>query len=176
MSRIRTLFAAFAVAFAFVALTPGVAGANLNSVSLTVDCVAVNADGSYNAVFGYDNSGAQLDVPVGTTTVKGSTYTNEVLPAKYDGSQPTRFYSGSHRAVFTVQFAADESVTWKLAYDKNGGVGEVEVAATASANSPQCAAGPELPGAGNGSGQIIVIGFSALVAGIVSLLRRRRVA
>jgi hypothetical protein len=99
----------------------------------SLDCVAVSADGSVTAYFGYANAtGARASVAVGDG--------NQVFPVQDDQGQPTDFNPGSYPSVFSVTFdpVLFPTVSWIL----DG------AEADASATSPQCAPGTTAPASG----------------------------
>ena len=69
-----------------------------------------NEDGSYTISFGYLNlSQDTLEIPLGAD--------NFLDPADFDGMQPTTFYPGHNRGIFTVTLSAllkDQDVWWTL--------------------------------------------------------------
>ncbi len=69
-----------------------------------------NEDGTYSISFGYLNANEDtLVIPLGDG--------NFLDPAEYDGMQPTIFYPGHHRGIFTVTLSAemkDQDVRWTL--------------------------------------------------------------
>ena len=79
-----------------------------------------NEDGTYTISFGYSNANLDtLYIPVGED--------NFLDPAQFDGMQPTIFYPGHHRGIFTVILPAemkDQDVWWTLT-KQNGDVTRV---------------------------------------------------
>ena len=69
-----------------------------------------NEDGTYSISFGYLNANEDtLVIPLGDG--------NFLDPAEYDGMQPTIFYPGHHRGLFTADLSAemkDQDVRWTL--------------------------------------------------------------
>ena len=69
-----------------------------------------NEDGTYSISFGYLNANEDtLVIPLGEG--------NFLDPAEFDGMQPTIFYPGHHRGIFTVTLSAemeDQDVWWTL--------------------------------------------------------------
>ena len=69
-----------------------------------------NEDGTYSISFGYLNANEDtLVIPLGEG--------NFLDPAQFDGMQPTIFYPGHHRGIFTVTLSAemkDQDVWWTL--------------------------------------------------------------
>ena len=69
-----------------------------------------NEDGTYSISFGYLNANEDtLVIPLGEG--------NFLDPAEFDGMQPTIFYPGHHRGIFTVTLPAvmeDQDVWWTL--------------------------------------------------------------
>jgi len=79
-----------------------------------------NEDGTYSISFGYLNANEDtLVIPLGEG--------NFLDPAEFDGMQPTIFYPGHHRGIFTVTLSAemkDQDVWWTLT-KQNGDVTRV---------------------------------------------------
>ncbi len=69
-----------------------------------------NEDGTYTISFGYSNSNLDtLYIPIGED--------NLLDPAQFNGMQPTVFFPGHHRGIFTVTLPAemkDQDVWWTL--------------------------------------------------------------
>jgi hypothetical protein len=128
-------------------------------VDLTVDCVVAGADGSFRAVFGYDNdTGQQVTVPVGAH--------NFVNPDSIDGQQPTRFDVGAHRAAFvTPPLPAGTKAQWHL---------DGSATVQASSDTPACEGPVSLPADGNGSAPAVVLAVSIPVLGFAAYRVRRR--
>jgi hypothetical protein len=81
------------------------------SLTPVFNCVAPNAQGSLTAFFGYDNkNGVSVSVPYGTKNSLPNDTTNQRL---------TRFLPGTHQFSFGVDFAKNQSLTWKLTPDNN---------------------------------------------------------
>ncbi|MGY1702252.1 hypothetical protein [Geodermatophilus sp. SYSU D00766] len=158
-SRALRIAAAAAVG-AVVALTPGTAGAAPNrsappDVVPVVDCVVRNGDGSWTAVFGYDNrTGATVDIPVGPA--------NQVTPTGYGAPQPTRFAPGLRRGVFSVTVTRGGGPVWHL--------GSTNLAARKTDTA--CPPSTQMPADGNGTGAAIGVAVAAGVGAV--LLRRSR--
>lgn len=75
------------------------------------DCVAPSAQGSLAAFFGYDNeNGVSVTVPYGSKNSLALDTTNQRL---------TRFLPGVHHFSFGVDFASNQSLSWKLSPDNN---------------------------------------------------------
>lgn len=99
-----------------------------------LECVRSNSDGSYTALFGYNNpTDSPIDIKMGGR--------NRFHPAPREREQPTHFLVGRHRAVLEVDFAGG-NLLWIL----NGKT------ATASPNSTACPE-PDVPLDFNGDGQ-----------------------
>ena len=133
--------------------------------TVTCDCVVKNTKtNEYRAVFGYDN--------VSRSTGKIERGDNNRLEvsgpnagAKVDGVQTTDFEPGTHRAAFaTTWLSKDAVVAWS--------VGGKRV--SADWNKPTCGRDVSLPATGNGSGPIIALVASLLIAAGAIVLRRRR--
>jgi hypothetical protein len=158
-SRVARLLATTAVT-AVVALTPGVAGAAPNrsgppDVVPLVDCVTTHADGSWTAVFGYDNrTGAAVDIPVGPA--------NKVTPTGYGAPQPTSFAPGVRHGVFAVTVPRGGGPMWHL--------GSTNLAARKADTA--CPPATQMPAEGNGTGVAIGVAVAGGVAAV--LLRRSR--
>lgn len=98
-------------------------------LSVGVECVFDNQDGTYTAYFGYNNTTAtELDVSTSTT---GSTR-NEFSPGEPMRGQVTRFKPGLNKGAFGVKFDG-QPLTWSVRSEGSG-----LSQATASLNSPEC--------------------------------------
>ena len=72
-----------------------------------LNCVEDNGDGTYKAVFGYNNRNSySVTINIGSN--------NAVLPLPADRGQPTTFSPGRHRTVFNANFDEDLGVAWIL--------------------------------------------------------------
>ncbi|MBC8133555.1 MAG: hypothetical protein H7X95_11290, partial [Deltaproteobacteria bacterium] len=72
----------------------------------TFDCVAPNRQGTLTAFFGFDNkNGVSVTVPHGTMNLLARDTSNQ---------RPLRFLPGTHHFSFGVDFAAGQTVTWRL--------------------------------------------------------------
>jgi hypothetical protein len=158
--------AILAACFALTALVPTAAAASPDGANPsggpTVDCVVPASDGTYRAVFGYDNPTSY------TATVPVGPY-NTMDPASLNGIQPTVFTPGAHRAAFaTAVVAKGKKVSWTL----------FGMTVTASSQSPTCGPTVSLPAEGNGIGPVLVLAGSVLLS-VASLYvrqwRQRRV-
>jgi Trypsin len=77
----------------------------------TFDCVAPNAQGTLTAFFGYDNkNGVSVDVPYGAKNSLANDTTNQRLK---------HFLPGTHHFSFGVDFASNQTLSWKLSPDNN---------------------------------------------------------
>jgi len=145
-----------AVAVMSLVATPGVASARGTVVPL-LDCVVTNGDGSWTAVFGYENtSSSPVRIPTGPR--------NKVTPAPVGSPQPTTFQPGTHRGAFAVPVARGGGPMWHLD-------GTNLAARLGSATA--CPSAEELPANGNGAGWTIALAAATLV-GTVALQRERR--
>ncbi len=152
------LRAALVAVVAVVALVtaPGAASARGTVVPL-LDCVVANDDGSWTAVFGYQNtSSSPVRIPTGPR--------NKVTPATVGSPQPTTFQPGTHRGAFTVPVPRGAGPVWHLD-------GTNLAARLGSATA--CPSAEELPADGNGAGWAIALAAATLV-GAVALQRERR--
>jgi hypothetical protein len=113
------------VAFATMSATPA-AAAEGGPVSPVVECVSINGDGTFSAVFGSDNPSN-----VSRTLVIGPD--NFFSPAAADRGQPTVFPAKRSVAAFSLVFDG-KPMTWTL----NGQT------VTVSSSSPSCGAGPNV--------------------------------
>lgn len=78
----------------------------LQPVSPSLSCVRDNGDGTYTAVWGYNNPNpVTVNIPIGGK--------NHFVPDPQAQGQPTSFGPGSGGG-FTTTFAGDNSQTWKL--------------------------------------------------------------
>ena len=97
-------------------------------IEVFVACVAVSADGTFSAQFGYESSNTvERTVPVGPD--------NLVSPGEPNRGQPTAFAPGRVQEAFTVS-GVTGSLTWSVTFD-----GRTSSAA-ATASSPACAQPP----------------------------------
>jgi len=143
-----------------VCSTPGVAAAappggltpGHGQVTPLVDCVVLDGADAFTAVFGYANSGTATQHLTGAA--------NRITPAAYDGTQPTKFASGTHHGVFSVRVTGT-SASWTL-----GGS-----MVTSTAASAACPPSAQLPAEGNGTGPVIVLVVAGVV-GVAALVRR----
>ncbi|MGY1745218.1 hypothetical protein [Blastococcus sp. SYSU D00695] len=158
--RVGRATAALAVTAA-VALTPGAAQAAPNrsgppDVVPLVDCVRVNPDGTWTAIFGYDNrTGGEVTIPAGPA--------NQVTPRGYGTPQPTTFAPGVQHGAFSVTVVRGGGPMWHL--------GATNLPARRGDTS--CGPSSQLPADGNGLGGAMVLG-AAGVAGALLLGRVRR--
>jgi len=118
-------------------LDPGCASSQDNDesgeptkVSIGVECVFDNQDGSYTAYFGYDNtSGTLIEVPVAAAAPSK----NEVSPGNPQRGQVTQFKPGRNKGAFAVVFDG-QPLTWSVRAP-----GSSLSKATAARNSTPCA-------------------------------------
>jgi len=163
-SRVRRLRAGVARAalVAVIALVgllalPATASARGTVVPL-LDCVVTDRDGSWIAVFGYQNtSSSTVTIPVGAR--------NKVTPATYGASQPTSFRPGTHRGAFTVTVPRGGGPMWHL----DG----TNLAARVGSARP-CPPSTELPEEGNGTGPAIALATAGLIGGVMVHRANRR--
>jgi hypothetical protein len=123
-----------------------------------VDCVTVDPDGTWTAVFGYDNrTGATVTIPVGPA--------NQVTPAAYGDPQPTTFAPGVHHGAFAAVVTQGGGPMWHLGSDD----------LAARSTDTACPTATQMPSDGNGTGVVIVLGLAGAVGAVlVSRARRRR--
>jgi hypothetical protein len=158
MRGISRLAVALLAALTGVIAAAPVAGAA--GVRPLVECVFAESDGSYTAVWGYENNtGAVVEVAIGTR--------NKFDPKPEDRGQPTRFEVGRKYNVFTTNWAGT-NLTWKL----DGS------ADTASRNAKKCDA-PPVPQGSDSPQAVALIAAAAgviVVGGATSgwMVRRRR--
>ena len=82
------------------------AGVYRDAISPTMDCVSLNADGTYTAFFGYSNTnGVAVSLSIGKN--------NQFTPPPDGQGQPTTFEPGSQTAVFAVVSKGD-ALVWHL--------------------------------------------------------------
>ncbi len=146
------------VVLAAVGLAPLPAHAGSAGLEPVLDCVNVNSDGTYQAVFAYTNTGRR-------TYSYGFGKFNTMSPSSLNGIQPTSFPPGTDTGQFSTP-AQDpaQSVSWTLN----------SITVTAQSTSPACGPDVVLPTEGNGMGAVIVLGGSVLVSVVAMRLRRRR--
>lgn len=159
-----------AVTFGLVVLLgPGVAGAapggsgvdrsHPPDVVPLVDCVLTHADGSWTAVFGYDNrTGVPVDIPVGPA--------NQVTPRSSVQPQPTTFAAGIRHGVFSVRVPRGGGPMWHL-----GGTNLAARTADAACPDPT-----QMPAEGNGTGTALVLAAAAGAGAVLVRRQRRRTA
>jgi hypothetical protein len=150
------LVAVTAVAVPDAALAAPAGGVLPGRGTLTplVDCVRSDGSGVFTAVLGYDNGG--------TATRHLTGRANRLTPSRYDGAQPTTFASGPHHGVLSLR-STDPTVSWTL----DG------TTVVASADSPACPAGHDLPADGNGSGATVVLVVAGLVGAALAVRLQR---
>ena len=161
--------AAVAAVIAGVAVGAGPAAATWQSLSgnTSCDCVVKNTEtNQYRAVFGYTNSSRTAGkIAVGENNRLTLTGLDAPSSSKVDVVQTTTFNPGTHKAAFATGWVSkDVQVTWS--------VGGKSVAA--DWHKPTCGRDVSLPAEGNGSGPVITLLASLLIAGGAVLLRRRR--
>jgi hypothetical protein len=132
----------------------------------TCDCIRKNDKDEYQAVFGYDStSKSSGKIARGDNNKLEIAGLNAGSSTKIDGVQTDTFEPGSHRAAFATSWVPkDTEVTWA--------VGGKQVSANWS--KPTCGRDVSLPADGNGSGPIIALALSGLIAAGAVVLRRRR--
>jgi MYXO-CTERM domain-containing protein len=119
-----------------------------------LDCTITHPDGSWTAVFGYDNrTGARVEIPVGPA--------NQVTPSGYGRPQPTTFQPGVRRAVFSVTVTSGGGPMWHL--------GRTNLAARKG--TTVCPPSTQMPADGNGTGIVVALVLAGAVGAVV--LRRR---
>ncbi|MBM7807188.1 hypothetical protein JOD57_003025 [Geodermatophilus bullaregiensis] len=156
-TRLAVTAAAGAVA---VLGTPGSAVAAGGPVKPLVTCVIPAQDGSWTAVFGYENP-----TPLTWTEARG--FENVLTPGRFDGAQVTSFAPGTHQGAFSVRVPATyPSVEWQV-HSRH---------VTASRDdSTRCPSSTELPADGNGMGTPMVLVAAGVVgAASMAVSRRRR--
>ena len=139
------------------------------SGSTNCDCIVKNAEtNQYRAVFGYTNNSSRPGrIAIGDNNRLVASGPGAPSADKVDGVQTTTFETGTHKAAFaTTWISKDAQVSWTV-----GGR-----TVTANWNKPTCGRDVSLPADGNGSGPVIALLASAVIAGGAVLLRRRRTA
>jgi hypothetical protein len=160
--RVLTRLLLGAAVAAVVALLPGAAAAAPNradppDVVPLLDCVLTGTDGTWTAVFGYDNrTGATVSIPVGPA--------NQVTPAPYGTPQPTSFAPGVRHGVFAVTVSGGGGPTWHL--------GSTNLAARKG--DAACPPSTQMPADGNGTGVVIGVALAGAVGAAVLHRGRRR--
>ena len=101
------------------------------AVSVQVECVTNNGDGTYSATFGYlSQETSAVSLPVGAS----NSVTLSGAPTPIDRGQPTSFAPGSTSSAFTVTgIPLAQSVTWSILS------GADTRTATATSDSTSCA-------------------------------------
>ena len=133
---------------------PATAFADQPTVSVKVNCVVVNSNGTFSALFDYTNTSSTQ------VLIKGGP--DNSVTAPFNGTQPTSFSPGTVTDAFTAtNAAAGSSVTWTL-HGNN--------VATANAHSTPCNT-TSMPQEGNGLGLV----FALILAGLAGTFVVRRV-
>jgi hypothetical protein len=147
-----------AIGGVFVAQQPATATWTSLNKAPQCDCVEQSSDGkSYRAVFSYDN-----ETKYTGRIEKGGN--NAVFPKQIDGNQTTEFTAKGKSTFATGWVSNNQDVEWRV-----GGQ-----TAKASSKSKRCDKKVSLPADGNGSGPVLALAVSLLIAGGVVLVRRRR--
>lgn len=128
-SALRTCRAVVVVAFALLVTTAAPARA---AVAPVLECVALNSDGSFTAVYGVDNDGEQVTIPIGKDT--NGRLDNYFSPDA-DRGQPTTFAPGRSVGVVSADAPDGKPLRWHL------GDGTV----TANRNDRPCSDQPAVP-------------------------------
>jgi hypothetical protein len=145
------------IAVAGLVAAPAPASA-LSSVKPLLDCVVQNGDGSWTAIFGYDNPNeSAVTIPVGPK--------NEFGPKEYGQPQPTSFEPGLHRGVLSITVTGGRDPEWDLDGTK------VEARAD---STPVCPSSTELPEEGNGTGPAIALAAAGVVGAVLARRANRR--
>ena len=153
---VRAVLVAVVAVGALVA-APGAASARGTVVPL-LDCVLTNGDGSWTAVFGYENtSSSPVRIPTGAR--------NKVTPVTHGTPQPTTFQPGTHRGAFTVTVPRGAGPMWHL-----DGTNLTARLGTA----PACPPSTQMPAEGNGTGTAIALVAAGLVGAVCVHRARRR--
>jgi hypothetical protein len=116
------------VAAVLVGTPAAPAAAAPREVRPVLECVMVNGDGTYTAVFGYESSSSTVE------TIAHGGRNRLVADPPPPASSPESFEPGRHVAVFSVTTAA-ASVTWRV----------WTLEATATAASTPCATSATVP-------------------------------
>ncbi len=78
-----------------------------HSVIPTLLCARHNEDGTFTALFGYQNNNpAPVEIPIGDN--------NHIRPAPEDRGQPVVFQPGEEDVAFKVIYREDDRITWTL--------------------------------------------------------------
>ena len=168
VSRVAAIGAMFAAGTAFMA--PGAGAAQTPSIQPYVDCVVVNTDGSFAALFGYKLSGTKgpVQIPAGYWSPQGANYVNPGTNG--DAGQPTSFQPGDHKGAWqSANVPAGWSVTWSMSLP-----GGQTMSATATNQSNRCSPSVGLSSAGNGLGGPIVLVISGAGASAALAFGARR--
>jgi hypothetical protein len=162
LGRHRALVAAAAVTI--LAGAPGMAVAAPNrsappDVVPLVDCVSVSSDGTWTAVFGYDNrTGSAVTIPVGPA--------NQVTPTVYGTPQPRTFAPGLHHGAFAAVVTHGGGPMWHL--------GSENLAARKTDTA--CPAPTQMPAEGSGTGAVVLLGLAGLTGAVLLSRARRQVS
>ena len=136
---------------------PGTASARGTVVPL-LDCVVVDRNGSWTAVFGYENtSSSPVRIPTGAR--------NKVTPVTHGTPQPTTFQPGTHRGAFTITVPRGAGPMWHL---------DGTNLAARLGTAPVCPPSTQMPAEGNGTGTAIALAAAGLVGAVCVHRARRR--
>jgi hypothetical protein len=105
--------------------TPKSSGTD-KAVIPTLKCALHNPDGTFTALFGYDNrNDERVTIPIGEK--------NQFQPSPKDRGQTTHFETGAEQVAFRVVYHEDDKLTWSL----TGPDGKTH-SVTASDGTPRC--------------------------------------
>lgn len=155
-TRPRWVLALPLVVAATIVWTTGPARA-ATQIAPVLECVALNTDGSFTAVFGTDNqTGGDVVIPVGNHT--NGKWSNQ-FHGTPDLGQPTLILAGRQRAAFTVTSPDGGRLRWDLGDAK----------ASAGGGDTPCIDQPSVPDVPAAA----LAGVAALL-GAVAAVRRTR--
>jgi hypothetical protein len=104
-----------------------------SALTIGVECITQNTDGSSTAYFSYNNTTARdLEATVGSTT---GTSVNEFSPGPRGLGQPSRFKPGLSKGTVPASFTGSE-LTWSVRVTGNAKV----IAKASTATTPNCGA------------------------------------
>ena len=104
-----------------------------SALTIGVECITQNTDGSSTAYFSYNNATARdLEATVGSTT---GTSVNEFSPGPRGLGQPSRFKPGLSKGTVPASFTGSE-LTWSVRVTGNAKV----IAKASTATTPNCGA------------------------------------
>ncbi|MGC4093299.1 MAG: trypsin-like serine protease [Polyangiaceae bacterium] len=96
-----------------------------HTVTPRTECIAPRTGGGFRAYFGYDNkNGIAINIPYGS---------NNSFAQDTAGLRPSKFLPGNHKYVFGVNFAANQTLSYRVVAPSGP-----NTLLTVNSNSPRC--------------------------------------